>query len=38
MQDARILVVDDDPDYADILVMSLTEAGCRRIRIDTGTP
>ncbi len=35
MQDARILVVDDDPDYADILVMTLTEAGCRRIRIDT---
>ena len=35
MQDARILVVDDDPDYADILVMSLTEAGYRRIKTDT---
>ena len=35
MSEARILVVDDDPDYLDIITVALTEAGYRRITAET---
>ena len=35
MREARILVVDDDPDYLDIITVTLAEAGYRRITAET---